>query len=494
MNSRPNKIAVSSGDEKITFKKLDKESQFLANIIFNKTKSNNKVIGVFLPKSIEVILSNIAITFSGNAYMNIDVLLPIERLRSIFDVINPVLIISNSENIQLIKEIDPSLEILNIDLKSNFSPENHLEKINSKIIDTDPYCIINTSGSTGTPKGVVLNHRSFRDFGDWATESFNFSESDIIGSLSPVVFDIYSFELWLLMTKGASIILIPHSLSSFPIKILELLKQTNVSFIFWVPTIMATISNLDLLSKITLNKLRLVWFAGEVFPTIHFNYWRKNLSITEFVNLYGPIEITLDCIFYKVNRDFKDNEPLPIGTPCKNTDVLILNNDLKPVRIGEEGELYVRGTSLAMGYYNNRNKTNAAFIQNPLNSSYPELIYKTGDIVYQNSNSEIIFVGRKDTLIKHLGYRIELGEIEHILINKLKLVKNGCVIYDKDKKQIIVIYEAQDKIPDLIFIESFKNYLPKYMLPSKFIKIKELPTNVNGKIDRLFVKKKINMN
>jgi acyl-coenzyme A synthetase/AMP-(fatty) acid ligase len=205
--------------------------------------------------------------------------------------------------------------------------------------------------------------------------------------------------------------------------------------------------------------------------------------------LYGPIEITLDCTYFIVNRDIPDEKPLPIGIPYKNTDILILNENNELVKNGEDGELCVRGTSLAMGYYNNPEKTKLAFVQNPLNISYPELIYKTGDIVNYNEFGEIVFKGRKDTLIKHLGYRIELAEIEHVIVNVLQIVTNCCVVYNTNNNEITAIYESENIISNIAFRSQLNDYLPKYMIPTKFIVMSQLPKNTNGKIDRLSLKK-----
>ena len=249
---------------------------------------------------------------------------------------------------------------------------------------------------------------------------------------------------------------------------------------------------MELLSSIALSDLKLIWFAGEVFPTKQFNYWRKSLPNTIFANLYGPIEITLDCTYYIIERVLDDNEPIPIGYPCRNTDILILNDDNALVSNGEEGELCVRGTSLAMGYYNNPEKTAVAFVQNPLNKSYPETIYRTGDIVYKNALGEIVFKGRKDSLIKHMGYRIELGEIEHVVVNTLKLVDNACVVYNSAKKEITLIYESKDEKNIGELRKEIAKAFPKYMIPTAFIKMDELPRNTNGKIDRLALNKLVN--
>ena len=265
---------------------------------------------------------------------------------------------------------------------------------------------------------------------------------------------------------------------------LEELQNKEVNFIFWVPTIMVNIANMDLLAKLPLPKLKNVWFAGEVFPTKQFNYWKKMVPQAVFANLYGPIEITLDCIYYIVDKEYADDEPLPIGIPCNNTDILLLNEEDQPCGISEEGEICVRGTSLAMGYYNNPEKTNAAFVQNPLNHSYPELIYRTGDIASLEEDGLIHFKGRKDSLIKHQGYRIELGEIEHEIVNNLKLVPNCCVVYDKDNKQIVLFYE-NNGISEKEIRKALAVSFPRYMIPTQYHKMEELPRNTNGKIDRL---------
>ena len=488
----PNKVAVIEGEKGITFKDLDKNAKVLANYLI-KSGTLRKPIAVYLPKTIQSIVADIGITYSGNAYMNLDVKNPIERIANIHKLIQPQFVITNSKFKSQIENIE-NIKIINID-EFNFDEEIDeamLSLIQTKIIDTDPYCIINTSGSTGTPKGVVLNHRSFIDFTERSFEIFDIKEEDIIGSLSPLVFDIYSIELLFLMAKSSTIVLLPETLSAFPIKILEILKEKNVSFLFWVPTIMVNIANMDLLSKINLSDLKTIWFAGEVFPTRQFNYWRKNLPQVVFANLYGPIEITLDCTYYIVERDIPDCEPIPIGYAYKNTDVLILNDKDELAKDGEEGELCVRGTSLAMGYYNNPEKTAQAFVQNPLNKSYPETIYRTGDIVFTNERGEIVFKGRKDNLIKHLGYRIELDEIEHIVINTLKIVKNGCVVYNKNKKEITLFYENENTVSPAEFRNKIGSMLPKYMIPTVYHHMDLLPRNTNGKIDRLSLKTKVN--
>jgi acyl-coenzyme A synthetase/AMP-(fatty) acid ligase len=182
-----------------------------------------------------------------------------------------------------------------------------------------------------------------------------------------------------------------------------------------------------------------------------------------------------------VNRDFSDDESLPIGKACKNIQTFILTGEGKLVNKGELGELCVRGSSLAFGYYNDTEKTRLAFIQNPLHDLYPDLIYKTGDLVYENEFSEILFVGRKDSQIKHLGYRIELGEIETAILG-VENVSDSCILYDDVKKKIVAFYISNRS--NVAIRNELIRSLPKYMIPTKWIKVEQFPLNANGKIDK----------
>jgi amino acid adenylation domain-containing protein len=485
-----NEVAVIEGDVSINFSSLASMSKILASGFIENGVEQNSVIAFYLPKGINCVAANLAASYACSAYMNLDLKAPVHRVQAVIQNVKPSLIVTDIKNLKSCKLIASSqIKILLIeDLESRNQvnlPE--LSRRMSKLIDTDLYCVINTSGSTGVPKSVALGHRSFLDFCDWTFSEFDKNNFRKLGSLSPSIFDIYSFELALLCTVGSSLIVIPDALSAFPIKIIEKLVEHKVTFIFWVPTIMVNIANMDLLASNVPGNLKLCWFAGEVFPTKQFNYWRRNLPEVEYVNLYGPIEITLDCTYYKIKREIADDEQIPIGFPCDNTGLLILNDENNECGTLEEGELCVRGSSLAFGYYNNPEKTESAFVQNPLQKSYNEIIYRTGDIVHLNELGEIIYRGRRDTLIKHFGYRIELGEIEHVAISN-KIVKNCCAIHNAKEKRIVLYYEPIDGIEEKQVIIKMMSFLPKYMVPTEFIMLKELTMNSNGKIDRNFYK------
>lgn len=484
----PDKTVVVDGDAAYTVKDVERLSKRVASVIIRAGRSKNRPVAVYLSKGANVIFADLGIMYSGNIYVNLDVKSPGQRVKNLIENIRPELVITCREFAGFGEQygLEPRRVIIVEDAIADdvrYDNEAILRGLED-LIDTDPLCIINTSGSTGLQKSAVLSHRGFVDFTDWAVDRLRIGEDEVIGSLSPVFFDIYSFELCLLLARSSTIVLIPEKLAGFPARLMEFMRANGVNFIFWVPTVMVNIANLDILGKVELPGLRMVWYAGEVFPTKYVNYWRRHLPETKFVNLYGPIEITLDCTYYVLDREFSDDEPIPIGFPCRNTDILILNEENEPAKPGEPGELCVRGTGLALGYWNNPENTAKAFVQNPLNTNYPETIYCTGDLVFRNERGEIMFIGRRDFQIKHLGYRIELGEIEHAVLSTIDLIYNACVLYHKGKKKIVLFYEAKKELSPIVLRQKLMELLPKYMIPTMFHHLTELPRNPNGKIDR----------
>lgn len=483
----PDKVAVTDNKSEYTFSELHDLSERLATYIASISREIRRPIAVFLPKTALTVIADLAIIKSANFYTNLDEKSPPDRLEKLLNNVSPLLIFTNQLLMPVLTAVGiAKSQIICLDEINIASLDKNAEVLQARrksTIDTDPLCLINTSGSTGVPKSVILNHKSTIDFIDWCLDNFDFDASDCFGSLSPLYFDIYTLEIYVALQTGATVHLIPEQTAAFPAQLVEFLIEKRVTFIFWVPTIMVNIANLGLLDKFDLTNIRRIFFAGEVFPTKHLNMWRRSLPATQFVNLYGPIEITVDCTYFIFDRYFEDDAPIPIGYPCFNSDVFILNEENKLASPGQIGELCVRGSSLAMGYYNNPEQTAKAFVQNPLNDAYPEIIYRTGDLVHVNDLGEIMFDGRKDFQIKHLGYRIELAEIENA-VQALSEIRNACVLYDKEKKAIILIFETFAEVTSKQLRMSLQSRLPKYMLPTVFIEVDEMPRNPNGKIDR----------
>lgn len=479
--SYSDKVGFEDKNITLTFSEFRKKALNISTNIVCLTSKIRRPIGVFLPKSVNALISFAGILYSGNFYVPLDVKNPKERLVSIFGNIEPLFVITDQENIKKLQGIIPDDKIILFEEAEKDVTE--IKKRYEEVLDSDPAYIINTSGSTGVPKGVVISHHSIIDYIDWAVECYKMDKEAVIANQAPFYFDNSVLDIYLCFATGAKLILTPEELFIFPIKLLQFMSDKQVNQIFWVPSILVNIANMKLLDSVKPN-LKKILFAGEVMPTKQLNYWIKVYPDAVFSNLYGPTEITVDCTYYTVDRKFADNEQLPIGVPCRNSDILVLdenNNLITEANIS--GELCVRGSSLALGYYNNFDKTNAVFIQNPLNNKYPERIYKTGDIVHYNEFHEIIFEGRRDFQIKHMGYRIELGEIETAL-GAVTEFKNICVVYDNSRSKIVLFYVADKEIMMRDIILTIGNAIPKYMIPSELHKLEALPINANGKIDR----------
>ena len=481
------KVAIKDRSGEYTFAQIERFAKNCAALLLKRSDLIKRPVPVFLPKAHRQSLSNTGILYTGNCYANLDIKSPLPRLKKMLENLNSEVVITSAAQAPALRRLGIAEEkILLVEeaMVAEILYDNAalLKRLDS-VIDTDPLYIIYTSGSTGVPKGVVIPHRGVIDYIDWAKNCYSIGEDEVIGNQAPFFFDNSTLDIYLCFASGATLVLIPEDLFAYPLKLIQYLCQERITTIFWVPSVLASVANFKILDASELPPLKKILFAGEVMPTRILTYWRQKYPQAVFSNLYGPTEITVDCTYYIVDRNFKDEEPLPIGFPCRNTDILILNEQNQPVQVDEPGELCVRGSSLALGYWNNPEVTAKAFTQNPTNPHYPELIYRTGDLVHRNSRGEIMFIGRKDFQIKHLGYRIELGEIEHAVL-QVDGIRNCCVMYNQDKKEIILFHESNQDMSPAVIRESLSKRLAKYMLPTVFHQLDKMPLNGSGKIDR----------
>ena len=454
----------------------------ISDIVSNHT---GKPIVVYIDRCIESIEAFMGVVYSGNFYVPIDNSLPEQRKKLIIETLNPIMIICLDE--EQMESIQDTRNILLKDLKDASIHTKTLEIIADNQIDTDPLYAIFTSGSTGVPKGVVVSHRSVLDLIDNFAAVFHFNCENVWGNQAPFDFDVSVKDIYSTMKAGGTMSVIPRKLFSMPLKLVEYLNENRIDIAIWATSALVIIANFKTFDKILPKYLKQVMFSGEVMPNKVLNYWRAHLKNIQYVNLYGPTEITCNCTYYIVDRDFADEDSLPIGKKFKNTDVILLDGERKKeVSKGETGELCVRGSSLALGYYNNQEKTTEAFIQNPLNSHYPELIYCTGDLAKYNEHDELIFLSRRDFQIKHMGHRIELGEIE-VAVNAMPFIEMAVCIYDSEEEKIVLFYQADKECRKEIVL-ALAQVLPKYMWPNKFVRYEKLPLNKNNKIDRIKLK------
>lgn len=485
----PEKIAFANESFALTFAEVFHHSRAIGSYLDSKGFYNEPVV-VFMEKHPKMISAFFGCIYGGDYYVPIDAEMPAYRIELIFENLMPRVVICDevTENIarRFIKEEDGVEIVLYDNMTTTPINEKALAFIRERQLDTDPIYIVFTSGSTGVPKGVVACHRSVIDYIENLSDVLEFNEDTRFANQTPLYFDACLKELYPTLKFGATTYLVPKSLFMFPIKLVEFLNEYKINTVCWVVSALTMISSFKTFDKVVPEYLHTIAFGSEVFPIKQFNIWRNTLPNAKFTNLYGPTECTGMCCYYKVNKEFGLDDTMPIGRPFHNTEILLLNEKNGLTTGDEVGEICVRGTSLTLGYFNNFEKTNEVFVQNPLNSRYPELIYRTGDLGKRNEFGELVFVSRKDYQIKHMGHRIELGEIE-ANVNKIDEIKSSCCVYDKEKGKIVLVYVGDISEKDLIVV--LKEKLPRYMIPNKVEKLEQMPLTANGKIDRVFLSK-----
>lgn len=480
----PEKTVLSDSKNSVTYKELQNTAKSIGSAIIEKCKGKNSPVVVFIDRNVESVVSFMGVAMSGNFYVPVDRQLPAKRIELICATLQPVAAIIFEKDNKILDEIGFTGErLLYSDIAEHEVDEAALSLVRNSSIDTDPLYAIFTSGSTGVPKGVLVCHRSVVDLIENFAEAFDFDDTRIFGNQAPFDFDVSVKDIYSTLRNGGTMHIIPKLFFSFPAKLIACINERKINTIIWATSALRIIENLNALEKTLPETLKTIMFSGEVMPNKVLNYWREKLPHVNYVNLYGPTEITCNCLYYKVSRPFKDEESLPIGIPFKNTDILLLDGDTLITECGVKGEICVRGTSLAHGYYNNPEKTAEAFCQNPLNKVYPELIYRTGDLAKLGEDGNYYFVSRKDYQIKHMGHRIELSEVE-IAINSLPYIDAGCCIYDKPNEQIVLFYQSEKEC-DRDILKDAGKLLPKYMLPNRMMHYTALPMTKNAKIDRV---------
>lgn len=487
----PHKTAVIDPDSSITYKDLDIAARTIGYAINQQTGNiKNKPIILFMDKSCSCVAGMIGIQYSGNIYVPMDTKTPLSRFESIIQTLESDYILTTESDKRFLDKIGYTgqhiytVECLTDDYSSSYYAEI-IEKNISNIIDTDLMYILFTSGSTGIPKGVAIMHRSLIDYVENAGKYVGITEEDIVGNQAPFYADMSLRDIYMTLTVGGTLCLIPNKYFITPKKVLEYMDQNNVTFTIWVPTAYNILMQYKALDKCRPNNLRTICFSGEAMPIPVFNYLKSYYPDATYRQFYGPTEITGSCTYFTVRSEYADDATIPIGKPFPNTGLFLIDqyeNIIPDSTFNVEGEICVFGSCLAAGYYNNPEKTLDAFVQNPLFDSHPSLMYRTGDLAYRNEDGNLVFTSRKDYQIKHGGRRIELGEIESAA-STISEVDVCCCIHDGQKDELILYYVGnidQNELKQSIAVK-----LPPYMIPSKLLKINQMPQLPNGKMDRV---------
>ncbi len=482
------RLAVDDGVTALTYSQMGDAARGIGSILCEKIVKGEPV-AILAEKSTATLACMYGVVYAGGFYVSVNPEQPPERIRKILEVLeSKTVVVDEARREQLAASgytgAVLSLEELYKDAaeKSEEAAEK-LAVIREKMKGEDPLYGVFTSGSTGNPKGIVVQHKSVIDFIGHFTEIFGIGSDDIIGNQAPFDFDVSVKDLYSAMFTGAEVVLIPREFFSTPPRLLDYLCDKNVTVLIWAVSALCIVSGLKGLRYRVPEKVRMIMFSGEVMPIKHLQIWQAALPETQYVNLYGPSEITCNCTYYRINKTFEKTDKLPIGGAFPGRTVFLMDDEGKIVtEPGKSGEICCAGESLAIGYYNNPEQTAKQFIMYDLDG-VTQRVYKTGDLAAYGTDGELYFAGRGDFQIKHMGHRIELEEIE-TNFTALDGVERAVCLFDEPKNRIVCWYLGEIE-PKEVRVR-LKEKVPAYMVPGRIYRVEEMPYNKNGKIDRAY--------
>ncbi|MEP0265765.1 amino acid adenylation domain-containing protein [Dokdonia sp.] len=484
-NINLNSVALSDASNNlITYGELHHKISIIQDVLNSIEIGEGVRVGIISRKTINATISIFGILKSGAAYVPIDAESPVERMSIIIDNAQPKAIIIEEALIDILKPYLKTYSI-QIDLPLNglvlvineSSDKNLLEQPNDLAI------ILYTSGSTGTPKGVMITHKNVLSFIKWSNELLSVSHEDVFLSIAPYHFDLSTFDLYVSMMKGAHLVLIDAATSRNPRMISSLIAQRKISTLYATPSFLKLMLRFGKIERFDHTSIKHVLFAGEVFNIESLIEIKEKWSTGNFYNLYGPTETNV-VTYYKIpNVIYGRQSAFPIGLPCPYVKSKLYDETNTTSSI-KKGELLIRGSSVSPGYWNNSAKNADAFIKDDENETW----YKTGDWVMLDESGNYVFIGRKDRMVKKNGYRIELAEIESALQKHANISEAAIIAQEHEGKiEISAFYQPVEihnkELQVLELNEHCLKFLPKYMLPDRFVSLSLIPKTSTHKVD-----------
>ena len=480
------RIAFRDPKDEISFGELEQKAKCIGTYISYMCDVRSAV-GFYMEKNIDAVCGMFGAVYGGCLYSFLDTRQPESRMHQIISVLQPALILTDEEHLEeahkLFSEI--RVEVIADILFEKKMDQERLDAIREQALDMDPLYVNFTSGSTGVPKGVTVCHRNVIDFIEVFVKTTGIQQSDILGNQAPFDFDVSVKDIYSSIMTGAQLVLIPKEYFSTPPRLLDYLCDKKVTNLTWAVSALTLVSALKGLNYRVPESVKRVMFSGEAMPPKQLRIWQEKLPDAKFVNLYGPTEITCNCTYFPIERQYEDSEKIPAGKAFPGRRVILVDEEGKQVtEPGVQGEICSAGESLANGYYKEPEQTAEKFVLYPVDGT-EQRMYRTGDLGSYDEEGNIVFAGRKDFQIKHMGHRIELEEIERSM-TALDGVEKSCCVFDMEKNRIMGFYLGEKAASDVR--KQMKEKLPVYMVPTKLIQVDEMPLNKNGKTDRNYFK------
>jgi amino acid adenylation domain-containing protein len=484
-----NRIAVFGDDEALSYSALDELANRFARMFREHGVKAGDRVGIHLPRCGRAVAAMLGALRIGAVYVPLDPGSPPARMKLITAdcdlrhvVIAPHLLDSwlaagveaPVEHFFLSSDARPASRVPST---ARVHPWSAIAATSAASVDAihgsldDLAYILYTSGSTGVPKGVMLSHRNAVAFVDWAARTIDLHADDRVASVAPFHFDLSVFDVWSSLSRGATVVIVDEATVLSGPRMLERIRTQHITVWYSVPSALVLMLENGRLTEIGAPSLRVVFFAGEVFPIRHLASVMAALPHARFFNLFGPTETNV-CTAYEVPAmPALDAAAIPIGTAACGDECFVLSPDRQPVKDGEIGELFVEGPTVMLGYWDGGRRTPAA---------HP---YSTGDLVSRRADGELMYHGRRDHLVKVRGFRVELGEVEAVVHRHAKIKES--IAMAVDQQLIVVAVPADRTISVLDLKQHCAAHLPRYMVPSGVKLVEQLPRTSSGKIDRV---------
>ncbi len=477
----PDTLAITIGDNRMTYKELDQRSDKLASYL-QKAKGTKKgdMVGLMLERELQLIPSILGILKSGGTYIPIDPSFPDDRKTILIEDSALQVIITRNSHIQSLISISP--EIVDLDTDLDDIDTNYEKPSSVKITGEDLAYVIYTSGSTGKPKGVMIEHGSLLNYTNWASGYYLKGEPSTFGLYTSISFDLTVTSIFIPLITNNKIIIYPGKDDGTRIK--ELVSSGEVDVLKLTPSHLKIIRDGAIDIPILAKNTKLIVGGEELETSLARSIYDKFGGKVEIYNEYGPTEATVGCMIHRYSPE-ETLTSVPIGHPINNTQVYVLDKDLHPVPLGATGELYVSGAGLSRGYLANSSLTEERFISNPFVQG--TVMYKTGDLARRHANDGMLYKGRTDDQVKVHGYRIELGEIAYQLSNHPQITDSVVVVRTESEEgpdYLVGYYLSESELDSTLLVDYLSEKLPKYMIPAFYVHMKSWPLTRNGKLDK----------
>jgi amino acid adenylation domain-containing protein len=495
---RPNHPAVEEADHRITYAELAALSDQVRDRLVHDSVRPGDRVGIYLHKSIDGVASIFGILKAGATYVPVDPLAPASRNAFIFNncavrtaIVEAAFAEALATEMGRLGNIPQLIALdgtgggkpLNAALNRIQAAQGVASTSDDGTLENLAY-ILYTSGSTGKPKGVMLSHRNGTSFVDWCSEALDPREDDRFSSHAPFHFDLSILDIYVPIKHGATLVLIGEEVGKDPARLAAYAADKRISVWYSTPSILSLLAQYGNMPKHDFSAMRIVHFAGEVFPVKHLRALQALLPGRRYFNLYGPTETNV-CTFYEVpSRTPEDRtEPFPIGKVCSHLRAKVVDENQCEISRGEEGELCIEGPGVMQGYWNLPRQSAKAFLDNTSKGRW----YKTGDLVVEDADGNYIYRGRRDRMIKKRGYRVELGEIESCLYRHSAIKEAAAIAITDEENGVRVkafLSTHDGSRLSLIALKQFcSEKLPPYMVPDLFGFQPSLPKTSTDKID-----------